>query len=264
MGDRMKGLIIKDIMCLKKQLMIFTFVIIGVLVVSVMYVLSARFGNIASVGQEMLNMKENHLTEIDVKNLGSMALIMFMLLPIVTVCDMVNVFAADGKAGFFKIAGSFPVSLKKRVLARYMTIYALFGIGMAVDVIIAFVLSLITDMIKFTDFLGIIISAASLMSIYSACSILFCMLLGYGKEMYAQLLSVVSIIIGVLLANFGSVRKAIEKMMAADGEGDISGLWKILDFIKHKSYIMLIAAVIVSVASYVLSYMVAERKRGVI
>ena len=50
----MKGLIIKDIMCLKKQLTVFIYVIIGVVVISVMYVLSAKFGNLALAGNEML------------------------------------------------------------------------------------------------------------------------------------------------------------------------------------------------------------------
>ena len=260
----MKGLIIKDIMCLRKQLMIFTFVIIGVLVVSVMYVLSARFGNLADVGREMLAMEKNQMSDIDVKNLGSIALMLFMLLPIVTVCDMVNVFAADGKAGFFKIAGSFPVSLKKRLLARYMTIYALFGIGVVVDVIIAFVLSLITDLIKFTDFLGIIISAASLMGIYSAMSILFCILLGYGKEQYAQVLSLASVLVGVILVNIKGFIRLVKAIVEDEGGGDLSGLWKILDFIMHKSYILLIVAAVVSVFSFVASYALAQRKRGVI
>ncbi len=97
----MKGLIIKDIMCLKKQLTIFVYVLTGVLVVSVMYVLSARFGNIALAGKELLAQSENHMSGIDVKNLGSIALIFFMFLPPVVVCDMANVFEADGKAGFY-------------------------------------------------------------------------------------------------------------------------------------------------------------------
>ena len=91
--------------------MIFTYVIIGVLVVSVMYVLSARFGNLAIVGKEMS--ASNDLSRIDVKNLGTLALVLFMLLPIATVGDMANVFEADGKAGFSKIAGTLPVSLQK-------------------------------------------------------------------------------------------------------------------------------------------------------
>lgn len=107
----MKGLIIKDIMCLKKQLTTFVYVMVGVIVLSVMYVLSARYGNIALAGQEML--KGNDLTAIDVQNLGTEVLVLFMLLPIALVGNMANVFAADGKAGFYKISGALPVSLKK-------------------------------------------------------------------------------------------------------------------------------------------------------
>ena len=83
-GERMKGLVIKDIMCLKKQLTTFAFVIAGVVIVSVMYVLSTRFGNLAKVGVALLD-ENNNMSEIDVKNLGSMALVLFMFLPIVSV-----------------------------------------------------------------------------------------------------------------------------------------------------------------------------------
>ena len=54
----MKGLILKDIMCLRKQLTVFCYVIIGVLIVSVMFVLSTRFGNLASGASEMLGDSE--------------------------------------------------------------------------------------------------------------------------------------------------------------------------------------------------------------
>ena len=81
----MKGLILKDLMCLRKQLTNFCFVMAGVLIASIMYVLSARFGNMAKVGQEMLN---GNATQVDVRNIGSMVLVMFMLLPIASVGDM--------------------------------------------------------------------------------------------------------------------------------------------------------------------------------
>ena len=72
----MKGLIIKDIMCLKKQLRTFSFVLLGVFVLALMYVLSARFGNIAKAGADML--LDNDLTAVDVKNIGSFVLLIFM------------------------------------------------------------------------------------------------------------------------------------------------------------------------------------------
>ena len=124
----MKGLILKDLMCLRKQLTNFCFVMAGVLIASIMYVLSARYGNMAKVGQEMLN---GNATQVDVRNIGSMVLVMFMLLPIASVGDMLYVFLADGKAGFGKVSATFPVPLKKRMLARFLTIYAMFGIGVA-------------------------------------------------------------------------------------------------------------------------------------
>lgn|GEM_PF-850131 len=260
----MKGLIIKDIMCLRKQLMIFTYVLIGVLVVSVMYVLSARFGNIALAGKEMLAQSENHLSGIDVKNLGSMALIFFMLLPPAVVCDMANVFEADGKAGFYKVAGSLPVSLRKRVLAKYLTIYTLFLLGAIVDILIAMLLSALTDLITFKDFLGIIVSAASLMSIYSALVILFCFIVGYGKEIFAQVLSILTMLIAFVFFNINAVKEIVISIISEAGSDDISFIWNMIDFIKEKSLILFMIAIVTSVLSYGISLAVADRKRGII
>ena len=257
----MKGLIIKDIMCLKKQLTIFVYVLISDLIVSVMYVLSARFGNISAAGKVML--AENQMSGIDIKNLASMALVFFMLLPPATVCDMVNVFQADGKAGFYKIAGALPVSLKKRVLSKYLTIYTLFLIGGAVDILMAALLAGLTDLITFKDFFNIIVSCVSVMSIYSSLVILYCIVIGYGKEMYAQLLSIGTMLLAVILVNWNTLRKIMTAIIT-DDIGDAVHIWRILDFIKEKSWILFIIAILTSVLSYVLTTVTAERKRGVI
>lgn len=50
----MKGLLIKDFFCLKKQLINYGFVIAGVIVVSVLFVLSYNFGNIHVQFQELI------------------------------------------------------------------------------------------------------------------------------------------------------------------------------------------------------------------
>jgi len=262
----MKGLIIKDMMCLKKQLTTFAYVITGVLIVSVMYVLSAKYGNIARAGQEML--ASNDMSTVDVRNLGSMALVLFMLLPIATVGDVAIVFEADGKAGFCRIAGSFPISIQKRLLSRYLTIYALFAVGVLIDILIAFVLSALTDLISLGDFLGIIVSAASVMSIYSALVIVFCMMLGYGKEQYAQLLSIGTMILSLILVNLKAVKRILLIISDSDSgtydAADSTFIWGALDFIKEKAWTLLLIAVCVSVLSYVASLTVANRKRGVI
>ncbi|MBP5762642.1 MAG: hypothetical protein J6W48_06675, partial [Lachnospiraceae bacterium] len=60
----MKGLVIKDIMCLKKQLTTFAFVIAGVVVISILYVLSSRFGNLATVGEALFD-ENNNMSQVD-------------------------------------------------------------------------------------------------------------------------------------------------------------------------------------------------------
>lgn len=262
----MKGLIIKDVMCLKKQLTVFAFVLIGVVAVSIMYVLSGKFGNIALAGREMLATED--LTAVDVKNLSSMALIFFMMLPIATVGDMSNVFTADGKAGFARMAGALPISIKKRLLSKYLTIYALLGLGVIVDVLLAFVLSLLTDIISFADFFGIIISVSSIMGIYSALVIFFCVLYGYGKEEFAQISSLITMGLAFFIINFDVVKSSIADIAAAGSGAEQSAselmIWQALDFIKEKFWILFVIAALVCILSYVATLQVAKRKRGVI
>ncbi len=259
----MKGLIIKDIMCLKKQLTTFAYIIVGVVVISILYVLSSRFGNLAKVGSALLD-ENNNMSQVDVKNLGSMVLVLFMLIPIVSVGDMLNVFIADGKAGFFKVSASLPVSLKKRILSRFLTIYALFGIGASVDILLALILSLLTDIMSFGSFFGIIISSASLLSIYSALVILYCVGLGYGKEQYAQVFSLLTIVLSFVIIKFQAVKSVFIRIFIEEQGFDSGTFWKPLEYFREKGYVFLIIALLVSAFSYCLSLYIAERKRGVI
>lgn len=266
----MKGLIYKDILCLKKQLMLFCFVLIGVVIVSIMYVLSAKYGNLAKIGVQMLSEPENNLTEIDVKKLGSSVLALFLLIPIAAVEDITNVFMQDGKAGFHKVSGMLPVSIERRVLARFLSVYALFAMGVLIDLCLAVILSALTDLMTFAQLFGIIISAASAMSIFSAFAIFFCFLLGYGKEQYAVMLSILTVIVFAILLNLGKVKSillviAIAGTLPAEKRTDgSSSVWGIFDFLEEKAWILLIIAVIVSILSYGASLMIEKRKRGVI
>ena len=203
----MKGLIFKDIMCLKKQFMVFCYVLIGTLAVSVMYVLSVRFGNLADINAEMF--AENQMEPESIKNMSSFALIMFMLLPLSCVGDSLNAYEQDGKAGFSKLASTFPIPLQKRILSRFLSVFAILGIGIIFDTAIAALLSCLTDIMTFSEFMGVIVSAASLLAIYSSLSILYSNLLGYGKSTYVQLLSLFTIIVGYVLICFEKVKEVI-------------------------------------------------------
>lgn len=251
----------KDLMCLRKQRVIFAYTIAAVLALSIMYVLSARFGNIAAANQTM--MTDNQLSDIDIKNISTVALILFMLLPIAMVGDVTTIFRMDGKAGFSSVSSVLPLSIGKRVMAKYLTVFIMFGIGILVDLVISLILSVLTDIISFADFLGIILSAASLMSIYGALAIVFCFLFGYGKEDYAIVGSWAVILITAILANIKKVKLIFASTVATNSDS-VDFISNFLDFIKQKYFVLFAIAVIVITASYFVSVEIAKRKRGVV
>lgn len=257
----MKGLIIKDLMCLRKQMILFVYTVVGVLVLAIMFVLSARFGNIADASQAM--MIENDLSAMDIKNMSATSLILFMLLPIAMVGDVTTIFRMDGQAGFSSVSSILPLSVNKRVMVKYLTVFTMFGIGVVVDIVISFVLSMLTDIISFQDFFGIIISAASLMCIYGALAIVFCFLFGYGKEDYATIISWAAILMTAILANMKNI-KVILASIRADGSDLMDFFGGFMNFIKYKYFVLFAIAVIVMTASYFVSVRIVERKRGVV
>ena len=129
---------------------------------------------------------------------------------------------------------------------------------------VAFLLSLLTDILNFREFFGIIISGASVMSIYSALVILFCVVLGYGKEQYAQCAALFTMMVAAVLANFDKVKYFVVEIMLHDKKMESTDLWAPLDFVREKGYVLFLIAVAVSVLAYFLSYRIADRKRGVV
>lgn len=259
----MKGLIIKDLMCLRKQRVTYIYIVLVVLIVAIMYVLSAKYGNLALAGKDM--MAENGLTEIDIKNLASLALILFMVLPLAMVGDVSSIFAADGKAGFASVSAILPLSIEKRVLAKYLTISAFFGIGVAADLVIALVISSLTDILTFGDFFKIIITSASALFIYGALICIYMFLFGYGKESYAQTCSVLTIALALALANFKTTKLLLISIFVEEAEVlDVNPLEASTNFIMKHSLKAFVVAIAVGVLSYALSVFIAKRKRGIV
>lgn len=255
----MKGLVIKDLMCLRKQGIVFMYVVIATVVLAVMFVLSSQFGNIYIGNQQMI--AESQLSGVDIKNLSSMMLDFFMMLPIALVGDVATIFLYDGKAGFGNVSATLPLPIYKRVMAKYLTVLMMFGIGVGVDLVISFVLTLLTDIVTFTDFLGIILSFASVMSIYGSLTILFCLVLGYGKESYAQLASLFVMGVAAVTVNIKKINLFIS---ATDGDASLGVVNDLIEFIKHRFYILLAIAAVTMFLSYLGAVIAAKRKRGMI
>ncbi|MBD5444439.1 MAG: hypothetical protein HDR29_02685 [Lachnospiraceae bacterium] len=254
----MKGLLIKDFFCLKKQLVNYVFVIVGVIVISVMFILSYNFGNVHAGFVEIMESEQNN--ETDVMLIARSAMLIFMLMPLACMADVVNLFTDDEKASFYKVAASFPLSIGKRVACRFITGFLFIAIGVAVDIIMTVILSFMTDIISFGMFCSVIISFASLMLMYISICIFSAYLLGNERNTY---IAVIPLLIGVaayVAVNFGKLKDFVTGV----NDGALLELYEqATEFIFHKSYILFIAAIIISGASYSAAVYIAGRKREV-
>lgn len=254
----MRGLLIKDFFCLKKQLINYGFIIIGVIVISILFVLSCRFGNIYAGFAKIV--EYGQYTETDVSRIACAALFLSMLIPIACTGDITNLFTDDENAAFYKVASALPVPLGKRVACRFIAGYLFIAIGVAVDLMLTIVLSSLTDIISFGKLCGAIVTFASIMMMYISLFILFVYVLGKGKTVYAN---IIPLLIGAaiyVLANFDRLKALI---LSADGDA----LWSLYDqttgFMFYKSYILFAVAIIISGSAYFAAVYIAGRKRGV-
>lgn len=250
----MKGLVIKDFICLRKQISMFVMLLVMSVVIAIMFVLSARYGNLALAMNEML--ESGDIDQLGIVNTASFAVMLFLFVPIAAVTDLGFIFKEDAKAGFENVAAILPLSIKQRVTARYITVFTILVAGVVVDSILCFVLSFFTDIMKFSESVNMIFAISALIASMSALLIFFCILLGKGKDEYAIVattLVIVAIIAGVGFKRF--------KAFVTEGVDFISDM---MTFIKTKAYMMVIVAVAITLICYLGSVVIAERKRGVL
>ncbi len=270
----MKGLLIKNLMCMKKRIYVFAFLFVGVLIMAIMYVVSAKYGNIALAYQNAL--AEGGEDEFNIQALSEIVLLVVMILPIAELVDGTKLFASDSKAGFAKVAAGMPLSIGKRVSSFFATTLILLGIGIAADVFIAFVLSVVlADMalISFGDFILSIVVIACVMAMFNALNMLFCIFLGPGKEQKATETTITVITIGLILINIKKVIWFAKDLIITLSKGfnqaegpevEISTVFDIIGWIKDKAAVLLIVTLAISALSYVASIFIAKRKRGAV
>lgn len=254
----MKGLLIKDFYCLKKQLINYGFIIVGVVVVSILFVLSYNFGNIHAGFTELIDSGQS--SEAGITMIASNALLLFMLIPIACTGDITNLVIDDEKASFYKVASTLPVSIGRRVACRFIAGYLFIAIGVAVDLIMSIVLASITGIISLGKFFGVITSFASIMMMYVSLFILLVYVLGKGKNAYANMIPLLAGAAVYVCANFSSLRAFLTD---SDDNALMELYHRTTEFMFYRSYLLFIAAIVLSGSAYIAAVGIAKRKRGV-
>ena len=246
----MKGLVIKDLVCMKKQLIIFCYVVFAVFIVSIMYMLSAQFGNIALAAQQLKAQED--MANIDIVSVTNMATVFTII------------FREDHKAGFANVSASLPLPIWQRVLAKYITLIVLFALGCVVDIVIGGVLACLTDTLQFVDFICVILSAVSIMSIFSCLAVFFCLLLKGGNEEHATIFSLLVMVSMLVLINIQKIKNIILMILSESDIPDEILVPDIFGLFRNKTLILVVTAAVIMVLSYTGSYLIATRKRGVL
>lgn len=249
----MKGLVIKDFICLRKQLSMFVMLVAMTIVITVLFILSSRYGNLAIAMKEML--ETGQIDQAGIVDAASFAVMLFLFVPIAAVTDIGFIFKEDAKAGFSSVAAVLPLTIRQRVTARYFTVFSILVVGIIIDSIMCFWLSFFTDVMKFGETVNMIFAVASLIAITSGLLIFFSILFGRGKEDFALIASTILLMAMIISLGFKKL-----KALLVDG---VNFTGDMMNFIKTKAYIMVFVAFIIVLLCYIGSVVIAQRKRGV-
>ena len=251
----MKGLIIKDLMCLRKMRATFVYVTVSSFVITVMALISARCGNIALAEQEYLTGGSD--MPISPAYILWYAVAVMVLLPLASIGDTLTlVFEADKNSGFAPVAGALPLSVKQRITARFITLFLTCGTGTFISLALSFILSLFTDIMTFGDFAGLVLSAASLILIFSALEMILIFLLKMKNTDYVRIISLLIMSAVFIVSILGRIIDAIRAVKPTELITD--GLL----FLENRWFILAAAAAVCLLVSYLVSAGIAERKRG--
>ena len=257
----MRGLIIKDLMSFRKRLAVVVFVTVAVLIMAVMFSISAKSGNLYKMtipGPDTTEQEAEYAKEV-----MSFAFMVLMILPMGAVGDTAkNMLFEDRKSGFTAVASVTPLTVRQRVLSRIITICGLYLAGAVLSIVISSLVSLFTELVTFRQLFAVVIIGFSICLIYTFLMFDIGIILN-GSEMYSEtfaLLIILLAIFGMNMKNFISLIRAGDNFASVIIEQAKS----VFTLISDKSYVFVIVTCIIGVISYFVSVAAATKKREVI
>ncbi|MBO4400125.1 MAG: ABC-2 transporter permease [Lachnospiraceae bacterium] len=259
----MKGLMIKDLYCLRRKMTIWGITVLMTSIVCVMFIFSAKYGNLAKAFDGMRRTEEEATVSFLVPFLIKEMLIIFLLLPLGASFDLIqSVFIDDKNASFYKVASTLPVTRYERVGARALLILSSLGIGMVIDLVLLSVCRAASDLLSFRGSIEIILTFAGAFLMCQAVALFFGYLDGTAA-MYGNLATGIALLLIAVIAN----RKMLQRVFSAPEELKDAYLFELFNsmirFIENKGHWVFLCALPVFAVCYFLACCAAGRKRGV-
>lgn len=160
----MKGLIIKDIYCLRRSLKQIMLLIAAVIVLALLFTLSSRYGNVALAMKKMA--ADGELTEKEFMDMFRLGIWVLLLIPIALLGNILDCYKADSDAHFMKMQFALPVSRAHIVISRYAICMIYAGIGLIGSLLAAGAVSLSSDTLPFRELSSVILFFFGIMILF--------------------------------------------------------------------------------------------------
>lgn len=252
----MKGLLIKDLYCLKDQLKFFVMITVCVIYVGVLFILSAGYGNVAIIMSESDGGSEVQMLLYD------MIMLLVLVLPIALGERVIECFTLDYKASFAKIFYTLPLSNSIKVASRYIVSLLYMLLGVVCSLFAGILIAVCSEQFTIMGIIRVIITLFACMLIYM--SIVLCCsyyLGGKRSNLVSAAIFMVLFLGGYAYLGMQLVGKE-EKIMDQMFHNVIV---KIEWYINHATVelvILLLAGIIFMGISYALSVLALKRKTG--
>lgn len=249
----MVGLIYKDIYCLKKNIKLFVVITLGVIVLSVLLILSMQYGNI----QTFLSTEE--ITEEEFFSLFQAAIWCVLILPIAAATMITDCYKEDKKASFSKCLYTLPVKEEVIVGSRYIAGVLFLLLGLVGSVVASVCISFATDVFSLGQLISYCVTFTAVLLVYLA----FLMFLLYtvdGRK--ADFIQCIPLVILFFVAEYLIVEKGGD-LSAEEFSLYMTNMEESINqfMIKNSVWLLLAAFGIVGI-SYLGSVMV-RKKRGI-
>lgn len=171
----MKGLILKDIYCLRTRIMTYVLTLVAALVIGILISLSSEYGNLtqeAFVGDDITVSEDDMAAH---KMIISGATFLAILLPLGVGFDGIMTFHMDEKANFGDVLRTMPVKPVEIVLARFSTAYGFLLTGYVSSILIALLISPVVEVFTLGEMIhaGTVMTCVLAIGLGVACCALF-------------------------------------------------------------------------------------------
>lgn len=253
----MRGLVLKDFICLKRNLKMFTFVTLGVIAIAVMFILSSRFGNIY---HGLKNYDSTDTMDKDMLiSMIELSMHLILVIPMAFVGNIIDCFIEDRKADFYKNLLCMPLNNYEIIGARYISLVLYVLVGLLCSGLAAFCMCICSETLVFKEMFSVVLFFGGFFIIDTCFAIPCIYALGAKWGRVASVLPIVVILgVGIFMGD-----KVMQKYEQLPDEAYMMVLFdKIKNLLTDKGVIVSMVALGMLVCSYFVSVIILKKKRG--